>query len=83
MLEVGYLGMFAAHIQSNILAYNQINFNNLPAALNPFTASGRTLLNSQVGSAAANAAGGRDRSMVCIDQLSSDKGPTMDILLPN
>jgi hypothetical protein len=57
VLEVGYLGMFAAHIQSNILAYNQINFNNLPAALNPFTASGRTLLNSQVGSAAANAAG--------------------------
>src|SRR6185369_2612965 len=30
---------------------------NLPANLSPFTASGRTLLNSQVGSAAANAAG--------------------------
>jgi hypothetical protein len=57
VLEVGYLGTFAAHIQSSILAYNQINFNNLPAALNPFTASGRTVLNSLVGSAAANAAG--------------------------
>lgn len=57
VIEVGYVGMWAAHIQSNILAYNQINYNNLPAAANPFTASGRTLLNSQVGSAAANAAG--------------------------
>src|SRR5271157_5059224 len=57
VLEVGYLGMLAADTQSNLLAYNQINFNNLPASLSPFTASGRTLLNSLVGSAAANAAG--------------------------
>jgi hypothetical protein len=56
-VEVGYLGTLAAGIQSTLLAYNQINYTKLPAALSPFTASGRTLLNSQVGSAAANAAG--------------------------
>jgi hypothetical protein len=56
-LEVGYLATLASHIQSTLLAYNQINYTNLPAALSPFTAAGRTLLNSQVGSAAANAAG--------------------------
>src|SRR6185503_10689686 len=55
--EVGYMGMMAAGIQSALLAYNQLYYPNLPANLSPFTASGRTLLNSQVGSAAANAAG--------------------------
>ena len=44
-------------IQSALLAYNEIYYPNLPANLSPFTAAGRTLLNSQVGSAAANAAG--------------------------
>ena len=57
MLEVGYVATLAAKIQSNLLYYNQLNVANLPAALNPYTASGRTLLNSLVGSAAANAAG--------------------------
>jgi TonB dependent receptor len=57
VLEVGYLGMLASDTQSNLLAYNQINYTNLPAALSPFTASGRTLLNSLVGGTAANAAG--------------------------
>ena len=57
VVEVGYVGTLAANIQSNLLAYNQLNYANLPANLNPFTASGRTLLNSLVGSAAANAAG--------------------------
>jgi hypothetical protein len=57
VVEVGYLGMMAAGIQSALLAYNQINYPNLPANLSPFTASGRTLLNSLVGSTAANAAG--------------------------
>jgi len=56
-VEVGYLGTLAAGIQSTLLAYNQIYYRNLPANLSPFTASGRTLLNSQVGSVAANAAG--------------------------
>ena len=56
-LEVGYLGMLASGIQSTLLAYNQINPDSLSGALSPWTASGRTLLNSQVGSAAANAAG--------------------------
>jgi hypothetical protein len=57
VLEVGYLGMLSAGVQSALLAYNQIYYPNLPANLNPFTSAGRTLLNSQVGSAAANAAG--------------------------
>jgi hypothetical protein len=57
VVEVGYLGMLASDIQSTLLAYNQIYYPNLPAGLSPFTASGRTLLNSQVGSALANAAG--------------------------
>ncbi|MGO9966497.1 MAG: carboxypeptidase regulatory-like domain-containing protein [Bryobacteraceae bacterium] len=57
VVELGYVSTFAARIGSNILAYNQIDFNNLPADLNPFTSSGRTLLNSLVGGAAANAAG--------------------------
>ena len=57
VVEVGYLGMLSAGTQSALLAYNQIYYPNLPANLSPFTASGRTLLNSQVGSAVANAAG--------------------------
>jgi hypothetical protein len=57
VLEVGYVGTLASDIQSNILAFNQLNVAKLPASLNPFTASGRTLLNSLVGGAAANAAG--------------------------
>lgn len=55
--EVGYMGMMASDIQSALLAYNQIYYPNLPANLSPFTAAGRTLLNSQVGSTVANAAG--------------------------
>lgn len=55
--EIGYLGTLASDIQSALLAYNQIDYKNLPANLNPFTAAGRTLLNSRIGSAAANAAG--------------------------
>jgi len=57
MVEVGYLGTLAAGIQSALLAYNQIDVSKLPASLSPWTASGRTLLNSLVGSTAANAAG--------------------------
>ncbi len=57
MVEVGYVATMAAKIQSNLLYYNQLNLATLPANLNPFTSSGKTLLNSLVGSAAANAAG--------------------------
>ena len=57
MVEVGYVATMAAKIQSNLLYYNQLNLATLPAALNPFTASGRTILNSLVSSANANAAG--------------------------
>jgi hypothetical protein len=55
--EIGYLGTLASDIQSSLLAYDQIDYRNLPASLSPFTAAGRTLLNSQIGSAAAVAAG--------------------------
>jgi hypothetical protein len=57
VVEVGYLATLASGIQSALLYLNQLNLSTLPAAASPFTAAGRTLLNSQVGSAAANAAG--------------------------
>jgi len=57
VLEVGYVGTLASDIQSNILAFNQLNLATLPATLNPFTSAGKTLLNSLVGGTAANAAG--------------------------
>ena len=52
--EIGYLGTLASNIQSSLLAYNQIPYRSLPANLNPFTAAGRTLLTSQINSAAAD-----------------------------
>jgi Carboxypeptidase regulatory-like domain len=55
--EVGYLGTLASDIQSSLLALDGIAYRSLPANLNPFTAAGRTLLNSQITSAAAVAAG--------------------------
>ena len=55
--EIGYLGVLASDIQSSLLAYNQIPYRSLPDNLNPFTAAGRTLLTSQINSAAAVAAG--------------------------
>ena len=55
--EIGYLGTLASDIQSSLLAYDQIPYQSLPANLNPFTAAGRTLLTSQITSAAAAAAG--------------------------
>src|SRR4029077_20989766 len=55
--EIGYLGTLASDVQSSLLAYDQIPYRSLPANLSPFTAAGRTLLTSQVGSAAAVAAG--------------------------
>jgi outer membrane receptor protein involved in Fe transport len=57
VVEAGYKGMGVGKILSSLLAYDQIDFRTLPATLDPFTASGRTLLNSMMGSAAANAAG--------------------------
>ena len=55
--EIGYLGTLASDIQSSLLAYNQVPYRSLPANLSPFTAAGRTLLTSQISSAAAVAAG--------------------------
>ena len=56
-VEIGYLATLASDITSNFLADNQVPYRSLPAALNPFTAAGRTALSSLVGSATANAAG--------------------------
>jgi hypothetical protein len=56
-VDAGYTGTMAGRIQSALLTFNALNFNNLPANLSPFTAAGKSLLNSLVGSAAANAAG--------------------------
>ena len=56
-IDAGYVGTMAGRIASTLLTFNALNYNNLPANLSPFTASGKSLLNSLVGSAAANAAG--------------------------
>ena len=50
--EIGYLGVLASDIQSSLLAYDQIAYRSLPANLDPFSAAGRTLLNSQITSPA-------------------------------
>ena len=57
VIEVGYLATLASDITSNFLALNQVPYRSLPASLSPFTAAGRTALGSQMGSAAAIAAG--------------------------
>jgi len=57
VLEVGYNFVRGTHLQAGLLNYNQLNFAALPANLSPFTAAGRTLLNSAISSPAAQAAG--------------------------
>lgn len=57
VVEAGYHGSIGSHVQSNGLNYNQVNYVNLPANLNPFTATGRSLLTANIASAAAVAAG--------------------------
>jgi hypothetical protein len=57
LMEVGYLSTLASNIQSSLLAFNQLNYHVLPSNLDPFTASGRTLLNSRIDSSAAAGAG--------------------------
>ncbi len=57
VLEVGYVGTLSSRVHSQLLALNQIDYKNLPANLSPFTASGRTLLNSLITSTAAKSAG--------------------------
>ena len=56
-VDAGYVGTMAGRLDSTMLTFNALNYNNLPANLSPFTAGGKSLLNSLVGSAAANAAG--------------------------
>jgi outer membrane receptor protein involved in Fe transport len=56
-VDAGYVGTMAGRIASTLLTFNALDYRNLPANLSPFTAGGKTLLNSLVGSAAANAAG--------------------------
>lgn len=57
LVDAGYVGTMAGRIASTLLTFNALNYANLPANLSPFTAAGRSLLNSLVGSPAANAAG--------------------------
>ncbi len=71
-IEVGYMATLASDITSNFISINQVRYRSLPAALNPFTAAGRSALGSLVGSATANAAGvgppwtcGANSSPVC------------------
>ena len=58
-VDLGYSGTIAARIQSALLTLNGLNYTALPANLSPFAASGRTLLNSVVGSTGAASAGVR------------------------
>ncbi len=55
VLDVGYSGVIGEHLQSQLLQYNQIN----PSYLTKYgtVAQSITVLNSLVGSPAANAAG--------------------------
>jgi len=57
VVEAGYKGVGSGNVIGSLLAYNQIDYRNLPENLNPFTASGRTLLNSLITSSTAQAAG--------------------------
>lgn len=57
LAEIGYSASIGSHLQAGLLNYNQVDHRNLPARLSPFTAEGRTLLNSRIDSAAAAAAG--------------------------
>ena len=44
LIEAGYSAIIGTHLISNLLNYNQINVNALPANLNIYTAAGRNLL---------------------------------------
>ena len=57
MLDLNYRGTAGSHLPSQGLDYNAVNADSVPAILSPFTAAGRTLLNSNINSAAAVAAG--------------------------
>ncbi|MGC4051917.1 MAG: TonB-dependent receptor [Paludibaculum sp.] len=46
LLEAGYSAMIGTHLVANLLNYNQLDINTLPASLNVFTNSGRNLLNT-------------------------------------
>ena len=43
-METGYSAIAGTHLQSNLLNYNQVDINTLPASLNIYTAAGRNLL---------------------------------------
>jgi Carboxypeptidase regulatory-like domain len=75
VIEVGYQATLASHITSNFLQDNQVPFNSLPASLSPFTSAGRTALSSQVGSAAAIAAGVTAPPWTCGANSSSECVP--------
>lgn len=57
VLELGWNAVRGNALQAGLLNYNQLNLAGLPANLSPFTAEGRALLNSNINSPAAQAAG--------------------------
>jgi hypothetical protein len=57
LVEAGYSAVNGTHLQAGLLNYNQLDYRNLPANLSPFTGDGRTLLNSNINSPAAQGAG--------------------------
>jgi len=46
VLDTSYAAQVGTHLQTNLLNYNQIDVNQLPANLNVFTAAGRNLLST-------------------------------------
>src|SRR5262249_8968929 len=46
LLEAGDSAIIGTHLIANLLNYNQVDINKLPATLNIFTNSGRNLLNT-------------------------------------
>jgi hypothetical protein len=46
LVEAGYSALIGTHLIANLLNYNQVNINTLPASLNIFTNAGRNLLNT-------------------------------------
>ena len=46
LVETGYSAIAGTHLQSNLLNYNQVDINTLPASLNIYTAAGRNLLST-------------------------------------
>jgi hypothetical protein len=49
LVEAGYSAIIGSHLIANLLAYNAVNINTLPASLNVYSNAGRNLLNTTYG----------------------------------